>query len=227
MIQIMLSESEVDELRNNRFMNPDPEVQRRAEIVLLSAHDISHAKISDILDCHRNTITNVLHRYEAHGIPGLASLPRPGRRSVLTPHIKSISESLDKDPVRSVNEACERIKDLTGIVRKPSQVRCMLHDLGFKRLVSGAMPCPSKKTERTCDGSKKVLRKNNAATIGRMQRRKARLAVYGCITFRFWQLCLRPLVSFSEVDACGLRTTEAQRAWCSSRNHTRDYYDCK
>ena len=142
MIQIMLSESEVDELRNNRFMNPDPEVQRRAEIVLLSAHDISHAKISDILDCHRNTITNVLHRYEAHGIPGLVSLPRPGRRSVLTPHVQRISESLDKDPVRSVNEACERIKDLTGIVRKPSQVRCMLHDLGFKRLVSGAMPCP-------------------------------------------------------------------------------------
>ena len=145
MIQIMLSESEMDELRVNRFINPDPEVQRRAEIVLLSAHDISHAKISDILDCHRNTITNVLHRYEANGIPGLASLPRPGRRSALTPHVQSISESLDKDPVRSVNEADECIKDLTGIVRKPSRVRCMFHDLGFKRLVSGAMPCPAKK----------------------------------------------------------------------------------
>ena len=146
MIRIMLSKSEMEELRKTRFLNPDPEVQRRAEIVLLRAHDIPHAKISEIFGCHRNTITNVLHRYQADGISGLASIPRPGRRSELTPHTQSIAESLDKAPVRSVNEACERIKEITGIVRKPSQVRSILHHLGYKRLVSGAMPCPPKKS---------------------------------------------------------------------------------
>jgi len=134
----------MQELRKNRFLNPDPEVQRRAEIVLLNAHGVPHAKISEILDCHRNTITNVLHRYKNGGIPGLVSTPRLGRRSELTPHIQSISESLDQNPVRSINEACERIKELTHIARKPSQVRNILRNLGFKRLVSGAMPCPKK-----------------------------------------------------------------------------------
>ena len=139
----------MEELRKNRFLNPDPEVQRRAEIVLLNAHNIPHAKISEIFNCHRNTITNVLHRYKNGGIPGLASIPRSGRRSELTPYTQSISESLEKNPVRSVNEACERIKELTNIVRKPSQVRSILLNLGFKRLVSGAMPCPPKKLRKS------------------------------------------------------------------------------
>ena len=42
MIQIMLSESEMDELRVNRFINPDPEVQRRAEIVLGGVKPLVH-----------------------------------------------------------------------------------------------------------------------------------------------------------------------------------------
>lgn len=145
MIRAKLSETEMDELRKHRFLHPDPEVQRRSEILLLCAHDIGHAKVAEIFACHRNTVTNVLRRYRKTGLAGLPSLLRPGRCSELTPHVQSITESLDKTPVRSVNEACERIKEITGIVRKPSQVRSMLHHLGFRRLVSGAMPCPKKK----------------------------------------------------------------------------------
>jgi transposase len=148
MIRVTLSDSEKKELRKNRFLHPDPEVQRRSDILLLCAYDISHEKVAEIFACHRNTITNVLHRYHANGLPGLMSLPRPGRRSELTPHVQNIAESLEKNPVRSVNEACERIKEITGIVRKPTQVRGMLHHLGFRRLMSGAMPCPPKKSRK-------------------------------------------------------------------------------
>jgi transposase len=145
MIRAILCESEKEELRRIRFLDPDPEVQRRSDIVLLCANDIDHAKVAEIMGCHRNTITNVLSRYRMNGLPGLRSLPRPGRKSELTRHMPSIEESLDKNPVRSVNEACERIKEITGIARKPSQVRAILHHFGFRRLVSGAMPCPKKK----------------------------------------------------------------------------------
>ena len=155
MIRIMLDELQMEELRKSRFLNPDPEVQRRTEIVLLSAHDVSHAKISEIFNCHRNTITNVLRRYQKDGMSGLASLPRAGRHSELTQHIPGILESLNDNPVRSINEACERIKELTGIVRKPSQVRSILRHFGFRRLVSGAMPCPPKKNRKNTRWIKK------------------------------------------------------------------------
>ena len=146
MRSVIISDSKKEELRTIRFLDPNPETQRRAEIILLCVHDISHAKAAEIFGCHRNTITNVVRRYLAEGVDGLRSHPRPGRRSALKPHMQSIEESLDKNPVRSVNEACERIKLITGIARKPTQVRSMLHHFGFKRLVSGAMPCPKKKS---------------------------------------------------------------------------------
>lgn len=145
MIRLTMTDKTINELREKRFYHPDPEVQRRADILLLCAHDISKAKVAEILDCHRNTVTNTLHRYERGGVEGLVSARRPGRPSALSPYRSMIAESLDTHPVRCVNEACERIQKTTGILRKPSVVRTMLHRLGFRPLQSGAMPCPKKK----------------------------------------------------------------------------------
>lgn len=146
MYRAKLSESEKEKLREIRFLNPNLDIQRRSDIVLLCASDIHHAKTAEIMGCHRNTITNVLRNYRKSGLLGLQSLPRPGRKSELNQHMLSIKESFDNKPVRSVNEACNRIKELTEIARKPTQVRKILHHLGFKRLVSGAMPCPKNKS---------------------------------------------------------------------------------
>lgn len=148
MIQLEFSEMDKEELRKNRFLHPDFEVQRRSEILLLCAHGIPHEKIAEIFACHRNTITNTARRYHEKGLPGLLSRPRPGRSSKLKPHLQEITDFLEKNPVRSINEACVQIKEITGISRKPTQVRSMLHHLGFKRLMSGAMPCPKKKHQK-------------------------------------------------------------------------------
>ena len=145
MIRFKMTDRDIDELREKRFYHPDPEAQRRADIVLLCVHDIPKAKVAEIFDCHRNTVTNTLHRYEQGGVEGLVSAWRPGRPSALSAYRSIIAESLEHHPVRSVNEACERIRKTTGILRKPSVVRKMLHRLGFRPLQSGAMPCPKKK----------------------------------------------------------------------------------
>ena len=145
MIRFKMTDRDIDELREKCFYHPDPEAQRRADIVLLCVHDIPKAKVAEIFDCHRNTVTNTLHRYEQGGVEGLVSARRPGRPSALSPYRLMIVESLENYPVRSINEACERIQKTTGILRKPSVVRTMLHRLGFRPLQSGAMPCPKKK----------------------------------------------------------------------------------
>jgi transposase len=59
---------------------------------------------------------------------------------------ESIRESFEKQPVRTVAEACDRISQLTGLRRGPSQVRKFLKDLGLKFQRVRMIPVPPKKT---------------------------------------------------------------------------------
>ena len=56
-----------------------------------------------------------------------------------------IAESFDKQPVRTVAEAGERIFQLTGLRRGPSQVRKFLKDMGLKFLRVRPIPVSPKK----------------------------------------------------------------------------------
>lgn len=47
-------------------------------------------------------------------------------------HASVIQPSLDSSPVRSVNEACARIKEVCGVVRKPTRIRHFLKSHGYK-----------------------------------------------------------------------------------------------
>ena len=57
-----------------------------------------------------------------------------------------IRESFEEQPARTVAEAGERIFQLTGLRRGPSQVRKFLKDLGLKFYRVRAIPVPPKKT---------------------------------------------------------------------------------
>jgi transposase len=57
-----------------------------------------------------------------------------------------IRESFEKQPVRTVAEAGERILQLTGLRRGPSQVRKFVKDLGLKYQRVRMVPVPPKKT---------------------------------------------------------------------------------
>ena len=57
-----------------------------------------------------------------------------------------IRESFEKQPVCTMAEACERIFQLTGLRRGPTQVRKFLKDLGLKWQRVRAIPVPPKKT---------------------------------------------------------------------------------
>jgi transposase len=57
-----------------------------------------------------------------------------------------IRASFEKQPVRTIAEASERIYQLTGLRRGPSQVRKFLKDLGLKWQSVRPIPVPPKKT---------------------------------------------------------------------------------
>ena len=63
-------------------------------------------------------------------------------------------ESFEKEPVRTVAEACDRIFQLTGLRRGPSQVRKFLKDMGLKFLRVRPIPVPPQKTWPSTSRSK-------------------------------------------------------------------------
>ena len=60
--------------------------------------------------------------------------------SELALHQETLEAAFKADPPRSINEAIERIEQLTGIRRSPTQVRQFLKVLGMKRLKVGQIP---------------------------------------------------------------------------------------
>ncbi len=78
---------------------------------------------------------------------GLEALLSPGREhrptSQLAQHTEIIRQSFEQQPVRTMAEACHRIKQLTGLERGQTQVRTFLKGIGLKWQRVRAIPVNS------------------------------------------------------------------------------------
>jgi transposase len=84
------------------------------------------------------------HRYlHAYGTGGIEQLkhrePRRPRRA-LHPHWATIEAEFRQHPPATVAEVAARIEALTGIPRKPTQVRQFLNRLGMRPRQGGVLP---------------------------------------------------------------------------------------
>src|SRR3989442_6148525 len=78
MIHVRLTEAQRAELRRVSRQAVG-RVALRAHMVLLSDRDYSVARIAEVHDCGEDVVRLWLHRYEQHGVAGLADEPRSGR----------------------------------------------------------------------------------------------------------------------------------------------------
>jgi transposase len=84
------------------------------------------------LDIHPNSVALYIKIYKEKGIEGLYRSNYHRKGSQLEAYKDSIIEDFRENPVCTIAEAISRIKELTGIERKPAQVRAFLHRHGFK-----------------------------------------------------------------------------------------------
>jgi transposase len=78
--------------------------------------------------------------YARGGIAALERIEHYQPRSELDSHRLALATAFAQDPPATVAEAAARIAAVTGIERKPTQVRQFLHSLGLKPLRVGTMP---------------------------------------------------------------------------------------
>lgn len=134
-------------IAQDRFHHVDPRVQRRMEILWLKSQGETHERIAQLAEVSRRTVQRLLDLFAAGGLEAVRQFHEPGRANGLAPHRLSVEAEFLERPPRIVAEACDRIERLTGVRRRPTQVRQFLRTtLGLKWRKVAAIPVPPKKS---------------------------------------------------------------------------------
>ncbi len=102
-------------------------------LVLWLLHNgVTRQKAAEIVGIGRATVQRFVAAFRDGGLDGLRRWDPNRPESKMVAYRELIREPFEKQPVHTVAEACERIFQLTGLRRGPSQVREFLKGLGLK-----------------------------------------------------------------------------------------------
>ena len=116
----------LDEIRHERYHHPHPRVQQKMEVLWLKSQGLTHAVIANLADVAPRTVQRYLDEFEEGGLERICRIPWAGKPNELEAHHQSLEAYFAEHPPRSVCEAQQAIKILTGIERGLSQVRAFL-----------------------------------------------------------------------------------------------------
>ncbi|MGH2645087.1 MAG: IS630 family transposase [Chitinophagaceae bacterium] len=135
------SEAEIEVLKYERYLYPEPMIQKRIQAVYIkSLMDFSNEIIGQIVGLHTNTVSHWLRVYSEEGFEGLLTNNYGTNQSELDRHGESLLSSFLKTPPMNAAEAAERIEEMTGIKRSTQQVRAFMKRHGLKFLQCGHIP---------------------------------------------------------------------------------------
>lgn len=140
MLKIAFSAEDIAAVRHGRFHHPDPRIQIRMEALYLRSQGVANADIIRLCGISKASFHRYLHAYVKGGLAALKRLEHYRPQSELQNHRPTLEAYFQQHPPATVAEAAARIAALTGIARKPTQVRQFLQSLGMKPLKVGMIP---------------------------------------------------------------------------------------
>lgn len=143
--RVQLTEAEQITVRVERENHPNRHIRQRMLALWLLHCGVTREKAATIVEVDRVTVQRWVAAYRDGGLDGLRRWELHGPESELVAYRDLIRESLEKQPVRTLAQARERIKELTGLDRGLTQTREFLKGLGFTWQRVRAIPVPPKK----------------------------------------------------------------------------------
>lgn len=140
MIRIEFSQADMEALQRERHHHPHPRVRQRLETVYLKGLGYAHQEIGRVVGISQKTVRAYLRLYQMGGIAALKQLNFYQPTSAFEPYRASLEAEFEAEPAQSINEATDRIEQMTGVRRSPDQVRRYLKQLGLKRRKTGPVP---------------------------------------------------------------------------------------
>jgi transposase len=126
MSRLTFSAAEQQALHQERFDHPHPRVQQRMEVLWLISQGLVYPEAARLAGVSEATVDRYVALYRQGGLDALRECKWGNSTSELLQHRDSLEESFRLNPPHTVVEACQRIKDETGIERRPTQVRAFL-----------------------------------------------------------------------------------------------------
>ena len=144
--RVELSEEQQRIVNEERSSHPNQRVREKMLVLWLLHKGFTRQQVAGIVGVGRATVQRYVAAFREEGLDGLRQWNVNRPVSEMAAYRELIRESFEKQPVCTVAEAGERIFQLTGLRRGPSQVRKFLKDLGLKFQRVRVIPVPPKKT---------------------------------------------------------------------------------
>jgi transposase len=144
--RVQLTEEQQRIVHEERVAHPNLRVREKMLVLWLLHCGTTREKAAEIVGIGRATVQRYVAAFRTGGLDGLRQWNPRRPSSEMAAYRDVIRESFEKEPARTMAEACDRIFRLTGLRRGPSQVRKFLKDMGLKFQRVRMIPVPPKKT---------------------------------------------------------------------------------
>jgi transposase len=145
-LRVQLTEGQQRVVNEERRSHPNARIREKMLVLWLLHKGITRQQAAQVVGIGRATVQRYVAAFREGGLDGLRQWNVNRPVSEMAAYRDLIRESFEKQPVCTVAEAAERIFQLTGLRRGPSQVRKFLKDLGLKFQRVRVIPVPPKKT---------------------------------------------------------------------------------
>jgi len=159
--RVHLTEEQQRIVNEERVAHPDLRVREKMLVLWLLHCGAKREAAATIVGVSRTTVHRYVTAFRAGGLERLRSCNHHRPQSEMAAFRELIRESFDKQPARTMAEARERIFQLTGSRRGPSQVRKSLKDMGLKFRRVRPVPVPPQKTWPSTPGPRPISSRPN------------------------------------------------------------------
>ena len=143
-IHVRLDEQQLRVVNEERSSHPDARVREKMLVLCLLHNGVTRQAAARIVGVSRATVQRYVAAFRDGGLDGLRRWDPNRPVSEMAADRDLIRESFGKRPACTVAEVGERIFQLTGLRRSPSQVRKFAKDMGLKFRRVRAIPVPPK-----------------------------------------------------------------------------------
>ena len=159
--RVRLTEEQQRIVNEERTSHPDLRVREKMLVLWLLHCGATRQMAAEIVGLGRATVHRYVVAFREGGLDGLRRWDHHRPVSAMAAYREVIRESFEKQPARTMAEACERIFQLTGLRRGPSQVRKFLTDMGLKFHRVRPVPVPPQKTWPSMPGPRPISSRPN------------------------------------------------------------------
>lgn len=152
--RVQLTQEQQRQVQEELHDHPHPRVREKMLVLWLLHCHVTREQAAQIVGVARSAVQRYVKAFRDGGLDGLRQWNVHRPVSDLAAHREAIRQSFQQQPVSTIAQACERIHQLTGLRRGPSQVRHFLKGLGMKWQRIRAIPVPPKKTWPSTSRSK-------------------------------------------------------------------------